>query len=113
MKTNCILFLVTVLLTGCAGTKYAAHPHKRGSVMSVENNTAIVCVANNESLDNGNTYDVYKVIKHPREDRGYPSTYEFKTTGSIRITHVIGNHYASATIMSGDVRPGQNILQKP
>lgn len=114
MKRNILACLVVIMLTGCAGTKYALHPHNRGKVISTDNGSAVICVEDNEFLKEGGTYDVYKVTRGKREDRslGYgPDKYE--TTGKIQITQVLDGHYASAKIMSGTVKSGQTVIQKP
>jgi hypothetical protein len=77
----------------------------RGQVLDVTDGVAYLCIGSKEGAEVGQEYAVYRSVKEWNPGTKYrPFTYKRLETGKIRIEHIVDDHYATAEILSGDVK---------
>ncbi len=88
---------VILLMFSCA-TVYHGYLMK-GSIVEASNSEAYLCIGSKDGAAVGQELDVYKVI---RVTRARP-TFRREYTGKVKITEIIDEHFAKATVISGKV----------
>ncbi len=98
-----ILFLFAA---GCATLKTAGHEYvMKGQILEVKDGQAYLCIGSSEGAKAGQEFSVYRFSKIPGEGakQGTPS-FKRDMVGAVKITQVVHEHYAEASIVRGDVR---------
>ncbi len=101
-KTGSVLFIIG-LLTACAGSTSYHKYLMRGQVVDVDKNEVVLCIGTEDGAETGQELAVYRVTSDNYEE-GQPS-YRRERTGEITIDSIIDNHFARASVNSGDVKP--------
>ncbi len=98
LKSAVFLILVTfvILLTFSCATIYHGFLMK-GSIIEASDSDVYLCIGSKDGAFVGQELDVYKVI---RVTRARP-TFRREHTGKVKITEIIDEHFAKATVISG------------
>ncbi|MEO8383829.1 MAG: hypothetical protein ABI583_01195 [Betaproteobacteria bacterium] len=92
---------LVIALSGCATTSPAYHQYvMRGSVLSIDDKSLVVCVGERDGAKVG---QVLEVVRHilVNAPKG-PSTFRSQSIGRIRVTDLFDDHYAHAAITEGE-----------
>ena len=73
----------------------------RGSVVGMENGTPTICIGKADGAKVGQVLDVVRVTTG-QGTKGVPA-FRREDVGSIRINAIIDDHFATATVVKGDV----------
>lgn len=106
MAMRSLLICSLLFLVGCASLEAPVHKYlMRGQVLDVTDGVAYLCIGSKEGAEVGQEYVVYRSVKEWNPGAKYrPFTYKRLETGKIRIEHIVDEHYATAKILSGDVK---------
>jgi hypothetical protein len=90
---------VIFLMSSCAtmGQKVYHGFLMKGSIIEASNSDVYLCIGSKDGASVGQELDVYKVI---RVTRARP-TFKRVFTGRVKITEIIDEHFAKATVISG------------
>jgi hypothetical protein len=69
----------------------------KGSIIEASNSDVYLCIGSKDGATVGQELDVYKVIAVTRAR----PTFRREHTGKVRITEIIDEHFAKATVISG------------
>jgi len=102
LKSAVSLILVTFLIFlmfSCAtvGQKVYHGFIMKGSIIEASNSDVYLCIGSKDGASVGQELDVYKVV---RVTRARP-TFKRVHSGKIRITEIVDEHFAKATVISG------------
>ncbi len=86
---------IIFLMFSCA-TFYHGYLMK-GSIIEASNSEVYLCIGSKDGASVGQELDVYKII---RVTRARP-TYRQEYAGKVKITEIIDEHFAKATVISG------------
>ena len=98
IKSAASLILATFvifLILSCA-TVYHGYLMK-GSIIEGSDSEVYLCIGSRDGASVGQELDVYKVIPGMKATRTFRQQY----TGKVKITEIIDEHFAKATIISG------------
>ena len=98
LKSALSLILVTfvILLTFSCATFYHGFLMK-GSIIEASDSDVYLCIGSKDGASVGQELDVYKVIPVTRAR----PTFRRVQTGKVKITEIIDEHFAKATVISG------------
>ncbi len=91
---------ISTLMLSCA-TVYHGYLMK-GNIIKTTDSEVYLCIGSEEGAAVGQELDVYKVV-HVR--RATP-IYKHVHTGKVKITEIIDEHFAKATVTSGKTEKG-------
>ncbi len=98
LKSAVSLILATfvIFLTFSCATVYHGFLMK-GSVIEASDSDVYLCIGSKDGAAVGQELDVYKVIQVTRAR----PTFRREYTGKVKITEIIDEHFAKATVISG------------
>jgi hypothetical protein len=86
----------------------------KGQVLEVKGDEAYVCIGSSEGAKEGQEFPVYRYIKSPEniltEKR---LSYKREQVGEVKISRIEDEHFAWATVISGDVKANDSAEVKP
>ncbi len=91
-----LVTIVTLMMFSCA-TFYHSFIMK-GSIIEASGSEVYLCIGSKDGASVGQELDVYKIIRVTRA-RG---TFRREYTGKVKITEIIDEHFARATVISGN-----------
>ncbi len=94
-----LAIFVIFLMSSCAsmGQKVYHGFLMKGSIMEASNSDVYLCIGSKDGASVGQELDVYKVIRVT----GERPTFRRVHTGKVKITEIIDEHFAKATVISG------------
>lgn len=98
LKTTISLVLATLvifLISSCA-TVYHGYLMK-GSIIEASDSEVYLCIGSKDGASVGQELNVYKII---RVTAARP-TFRREHTGKVKITEIVDEHFAKATVISG------------
>lgn len=98
-----MLFVVTA---GCATMKAAEHKYiMKGQVLDVSDGQAYLCIGSSDGAKAGQEFPVFRYVRRPfaGPKQTLPS-FNREKVGSVKITEVVDVHYATAAVVSGDIK---------
>jgi len=98
LKSTVSLILVTsviFLMFSCA-TVYHGFLMK-GSIIEASNSDVYLCIGSKDGASVGQELDVYKILQR----RSKATLFRREHTGKVKITEIINEHFAKATVISG------------
>ncbi len=69
----------------------------KGSIIETSDSEVYLCIGSKDGASVGQELDVYKIV---RVTRARP-TFRREHTGKVKITEIIDEHFAKATVISG------------
>ncbi len=91
-----ILATFLILLMSSCATVYHRYIMK-GSIIEASDSDLYLCIGSKDGASVGQELDVYKII---RLTRARP-TFKREYAGKVKITEIIDEHFAKATVISG------------
>ena len=108
MKAVANVFLAMMLFTaaGCASMKAAEHKYiMKGQILDVTNGQAYLCIGSADGANAGQEFPVYRYEKLPyASPKQTTPSFKREKVGDVKITQVVDVHYATATIVGGDIK---------
>jgi hypothetical protein len=107
IAVSLLSILAVVMITSCAALEPARHEYfMRGQVLEMVDGNPYLCIGKAEGAQVG---QVYSVVRFERTSAHGPKPslphYRRRVTASVEILELVGEHYALARVISGDVRP--------
>ena len=97
------LLLGAVALNGCATNSPARHEYiMRGQVLSVDGDALEVCIGERDGAEVGQVLNVVRHTKKTGSPKAGSHQYKREDIGKVRITSLFEEHYANATVVSGE-----------
>ncbi len=103
---NALLALLFVVAAGCATLESAEHKYvMKGQILNVSDGQAYLCIGSADGAKSGQQFPVYRYIALPGAGpkQQFPS-FKREEVGTVKIKEVVDVHYATATIVSGDIK---------
>jgi hypothetical protein len=94
--------MCVVLISACATVESGYHRYMmRGSIVDVVDSSVYLCIGSADGAAVGQELNVYKIV----ETSANPKTpvFQKKDVGKIKITEIVNEHFARATVLSGSV----------
>ncbi|MBA4418054.1 MAG: hypothetical protein C0392_09115 [Syntrophus sp. (in: bacteria)] len=96
------LLLTALLVSSCATAQKAYHAYSmKGSIIEASGAEIYVCVGTKDGATVGQELNVHRVTVISPEPKEFRPTFKKEYTGKVRITEVLDEHFAKATIVSG------------
>ena len=76
-----------------------------GQVVTAKGSELVVCVADTSNLEQNKVYDVYRAVYDDNVITEGESGYSREYVGKVRLGNTKDEHFANATIVSGQVMP--------
>jgi hypothetical protein len=103
LKLATLILIATALLSGCANSLYHDYVMS-GQVASVKgDNTLLICVANTESLETGDVFNVYRTVMDKLVINEGETGYSREFVGKVRLGEKQDEHFASASVVTGEI----------
>ena len=97
------VLVVVGLLAACAGSPIYHKAIMRGQVVGVEANEVVLCIGSKDGAQVGQTLEVYRVVNESRtSERG--DLFKKNYIGEVVIGSIVDDHFARASVNSGDVK---------
>lgn len=95
--------LLLVVMAGCSSMQGARHQYlMRGQVLEASAEQVLVCVGSRDGARAGQELKVYRFKANPaRWDKSPSPRYERIEVGTVRISEVIDEHFATARVTGG------------
>jgi len=103
---NLFLAILLIASAGCATMKSVEHKYfMKGQILEVSDGEAYLCIGSAEGAKAGQEFSVYRYIRlaYGSPKQKSPS-YKRETVGTVKITQVVDEHFAQATILGGDIK---------
>ena len=103
LKVFMILALIG-LVSGCANSPFYHKYVMSGQVVNVNGDDVMVCVTDTSELDTKNQFEVFRSVFINGVTEEGESLFRRETVGKIRLREIKDQHYAVATVISGEFR---------
>lgn len=103
---NVFLAVLFIAVAGCATMQSVEHKYfMKGQVLDVSDGEAYICIGSAEGAKAGQEFSVYRYIRlaYGSSKQKSPS-YKRETVGSVKIIQVVDEHYAKASVISGNIQ---------
>lgn len=95
---------IILTLTGCAGLETAGHTYlMKGQILEADNNLAYLCIGSHDGARVGQEFSVYKFVKISGPHKT-TAAFKRKKTGTVKITEIVNEHFAKASVTAGDAK---------
>ncbi len=101
-KYSCVLFIIG-LLTACAGSPIFHKAFMRGQVVGVEGNEVVLCIGSKDGAQVDQTLKVYRIVNENATEEG-GDLFKRDYIGEVVIGSIVDEHFARASVNSGDVK---------
>lgn len=97
-----------LFMGGCASMKMSYHKYvMRGTILMAAGNEVYLCIGSKDGARVGQKFDVYKLsaqaIAQPGKGGVPGPRFRKDKTGTVKITEIVNEHFARATVTSGTV----------
>jgi hypothetical protein len=97
--------LMFMVLAGCATVGTIEHKYSmKGQVLDVSNGVVYLCIGSSEGAQPGQEFSVYRHTKIPGTGVKGEPLFNRELVGKVKINEVVHEHYANASIVSGDIK---------
>jgi hypothetical protein len=84
-----------------AGHKYIM----KGQILDVSDRVAYLCIGSADGAKAGQEFPVYRYVRLPYAGpKQTTPSFKREAVGSVKLTQVVDVHYATASILSGDIK---------
>lgn len=108
--------LAAVLLTALVGVTAAASEGSfrhgfvmRGQILESEARSVVVCVGKQDGAEVGQVLDVVRHVRAKAPSKGAPPHFRRDQVGTVRITSLFDDHYATAEIVKGSPKVNDTV----
>jgi len=95
--------VLLVLLSACANSGFYHKNMMRGQVVKADNNSAVICIGENDGAKLGQLLSAYRIKTVTEVDEG-GEVFMKTPVGSIKIVSIIDEHFAKAIVIDGNVK---------
>jgi hypothetical protein len=81
----------------------------RGQVLDVQDNTLVVCIGRKDGAQAGQVLDVVRHERDPHQHKSAAPSFVRKDIGKVRITSIVDDHYAEATVIEGEIKVNDTV----
>jgi len=101
-----LLFVnLLVSVAGCATNSPTYHNYiMRGQIIEVNDNIAYLCIGSSDGASVGQELAVLKFGRMPPPSRSTAPRFKRDEVGKVRIIEIVDEHYAKATVLTGEVK---------
>jgi hypothetical protein len=111
---SALLGIFFIVAAGCAALGSAGHKYlMKGQVLEVADQEAYLCIGSAEGAKPGQEFKVYRFEKTQDLVGRQPRSYKRELVGEVRIKQVVDEHFATATVLSGNVAANDVAELKP
>ena len=103
------LALSLALATAANAADFTHKYVMRGQVLDVQDNTLVVCIWKEDGAQVGQVLNVVRHQRGPHKHKSATPNFVRKGTGKVRITSIIDDHYAEATVVDGNVKINDSV----
>ncbi|MDD3815883.1 MAG: hypothetical protein PHZ02_14710 [Desulfocapsaceae bacterium] len=110
-----VLFAVLIfMMVGCATLESAGHKYAmRGQILEMIDGAAYLCVGEKQGAQVGQQFIVYRFAKIPSHSpKSTIPSYKRDEVGRVQIVELVGEHYALAKVLTGEVKPNDVVELK-
>ena len=102
---NVFIAILFIVAAGCATLESAGHKYiMKGQILEVTDREAYLCIGSAEGAKAGQEFTVYRFVRlQGIGAKQTPPSYKRELVGAVKITEVVDEHYAKATVLRGDV----------
>lgn len=103
------------LLLALAGTAHAADGGfrhgvlMRGHILEAEAGSLVVCVGKQDGAEVGQVLNVIRHTRAAHEHKSPAPRFRHEAVGSVRITSLFDEHYATAEVVDGDAKVNDTV----
>lgn len=103
---NVLLAILFIAVAGCATMESLGHKYvMKGHILNVSSGEVYLCLGRADGATVGQELPVYRYITVPSTGTKTASPgYKRILVGSVKITQIVDEHYARATILQGDLK---------
>ena len=103
---NMFLAMLFIAVAGCATMKAAEHQYiMKGQILDVSDGQAYLCIGSADGAKAGQEFPVYRYEMLPGTGpKQTAPSFKREEVGQVKITQVVDVHYATATILSGNIK---------
>jgi hypothetical protein len=103
---NVFLAILFIAVAGCATMKTAGHKYvMKGQILDVSGGEAYLCIGSADGATAGQEIPVYRYVKLPfAGPKQTTPSFKREEVGTVKIKQVVDVHYATATILQGNIK---------
>ena len=103
---NVLLAMLFIAAAGCATLESAEHKYiMKGQILEVSDGQAYLCIGSADGAKAGQQFPVYRYERLPfAGPKQTTPSFKRETVGEVKITQVVDVHFATATILNGDIK---------
>ena len=109
LGTAMVLVLSLALATAANATDFTHKYVMRGQVLDVQDKTLVVCIGKEDGAEVGQVLNVVRHQRGPHKHKSATPDFVRKDIGKVRITSIIDEHYAKATVVDGNVKINDSV----
>lgn len=103
---NVFLAMLFIAVAGCATMKAAEHKYvMKGQILDVSGGEVYLCIGSADGATAGQEFPVYRYEKLPfAGPKQTTPSFKREEVGTLKIKQVVDVHYATATVIKGDIK---------
>jgi hypothetical protein len=103
---NVFLAMLFIAAAGCSTMKAAEHKYiMKGQILDVSDGQAYLCIGSADGATAGQELPVYRYERLPfAGPKQTTPSFKREEVGTVNIKQVVDVHYATATILKGDIK---------
>jgi hypothetical protein len=103
---NMFIALLFIAVAGCATLKTAEHQYiMKGQILDVSDGQAYLCIGSADGATAGQEFPVFRYVRLPfAGPKQTTPSFKREEVGTVKIKQVVDVHYATATILKGDIK---------
>ena len=103
---NVFLAIFLITAAGCASMKTAEHKYiMKGQILDVSGGEVYLCIGSADGATAGQELAVYRYVKLPfAGPKQTTPSFKREEVGTVKIKQVVDVHYATATILQGNIK---------
>ncbi len=98
-----VVVVFGLIVSGCANSDFSHKYLMRGQVVSVTNNTVVVCVGTSDGAEVGQILNAYRFVMNDDNDEG-ADLFKRIDIGQVKINEIVDGHFAKVTVLKGDIK---------
>ena len=109
LSTAMVLVLSLAFATAADAAEFIHKYLMRGQVLDVQDNTLVVCIGKEDGAQVGQVLNVVRHKRGPHKHKSSTPNFVRTDIGKVRITSIIDDHYAEATVVDGNVKINDSV----
>lgn len=102
--------MLSLAFATAANAQEISHKYlMRGQILDAQDKTLVVCIGKEDGAQVGQVLDVIRHKRGPHQHKSTAPTFVRTDIGQIRITSIIDDHYANATVIEGEAKLNDSV----